>query len=178
MSYLAERLRKTAECDVLEIGRREPHLFDVNDAENWAKLMNEAADEIERFHSERSYILGFNDGWEGAQEQQPGDDRPFVPEDRIASLETEVAGLKLYAGEKSNQYVAAMEENKALRKALEPFAQAALAIRTAERMTRREFRDDETFQGGVAWRDGDKVRTITIGDFRRARVASEKRGEE
>jgi hypothetical protein len=44
---------------------------------------------------------------------------------RIVSLETELQALKVYAGEKSNQYVAAMEENKALRKALEPFADRA-----------------------------------------------------
>jgi hypothetical protein len=124
--------------------------------------LRDAADEIERFHSERSYILGFNDGWEGAQEQQPGDDRPFVPEDRIASLETEVAGLKLYSGEKSNQYVAAMEENKALRKALEPFANSDMAP---------DIYDDDSCVAGCC--------DFTCADLRRARLASsEKRGGE
>lgn len=148
MSDLVTKLRDLA-------GRR--HMDRGHDAVDDA--LREAANEIERFRSERSYIIGFNDGWEGAQEQQPGDDRPFgvvhiVPVDRITALERENAGL---------------------RAALEPFAQAALAIRTAERMTRREFRDDETFQSGVAWRVGDKVKTITIGDFRRARLASTER---
>jgi hypothetical protein len=52
---------------------------------------------------------------ESDEDHEPNE---YVRADLFASLETEVAGLKLYAGEKSNQHVAAMEENKALRKAL------------------------------------------------------------
>lgn len=40
-----------------------------NTAENPQRLMDEAADEIERMRSERAYIIGFNDGWESAHEQ-------------------------------------------------------------------------------------------------------------
>jgi hypothetical protein len=46
--------------------------------------------------------------------------------DRITALENENAELKLYAGEKSNQYVAAVKKNKQLREALEPFAKLAI----------------------------------------------------
>lgn len=171
MSDLVNKLRDLA-------GRR--HMDRGHDAVDDA--LREAADEIERFHSERSYIIGFNDGWEGAHEQQPGDDRPFVPEDRITALEKENAELRQLADDRLNDAVRLTNEKTdywlriyELEKALEPFAQAALAIRTAERMTRREFRDDDTFQSGVAWRDGDKVKTVTIGDFRRARLASSER---
>jgi hypothetical protein len=93
MSDLVEKLRNLA-------GRR--HIDRGHDAVDEA--LREAADEIERMRSERPYIIGFNDGWEGAHEQQPGDDRPFIPEDRITALE---------------------KENAELRKALEPFAKLA-----------------------------------------------------
>ncbi|MEK1930676.1 MAG: hypothetical protein AAAC47_13010 [Pararhizobium sp.] len=78
-----------------------------------------------------------------------------------AALETEVAGLKLYAGEKSNQYVAAMEENKALRKALEPF-----------------IRHYEPWMD--SWDDDVQASTFprhTFGELRRARLASTERTE-
>lgn len=69
-------------------------------------------------------------------------------------------------------YVRDLEERLAkAAEALEPFNQAALAIRTAERMNRREFQDGDTFVSGVAWKEDDKVRTITFGDFRRSRTA-------
>jgi len=45
---IADQLRYWAENDVLEIGRREPHMFDVHDAEKWAGLMEQGADEIDR----------------------------------------------------------------------------------------------------------------------------------
>ena len=58
---------------------------------------------------------------------------------RIKALETELAGLKLYAGDKSNQYVAAIEENKALRKALEdilaPIAAATRDLEPGQRLS-------------------------------------------
>lgn len=59
----------------------------------------------------------------------------------------------------------------ALREALEPFKQAALVLRVTERMAGRVFGDDEPFQSGLAWREGESVKTITYGDFRRARAA-------
>jgi hypothetical protein len=91
----------------------------------------------------------------------------------------QLIAAKFSLSEAADRITALEKENAELRKALEPFAQAALAIRTAERMTRREFHDDDTFQSGVAWREGDKVKTVTYGDFRRARLAStERSGDE
>lgn len=44
MTDIVERLRKWAECDVRETGR--DGTFEQNDAEKWASMMEEAADEI------------------------------------------------------------------------------------------------------------------------------------
>lgn len=99
--------------------------------------------------------------------------------DRIASLETEVAGLKLYASDKSNQYVAAMEENKALRKALEPFAKECEGW--------NEKWPDDTIVASHPLGAGCDFcgknpccdpSAFTVGDLRRARLASERGAEE
>lgn len=79
--------------------------------------------------------------------------------DRIASLET--------------QYLAAMEENKALRKALEPFAREAENWNSI-------FGDNfiPNLTPSVPEPGDRELAAFTVGDLRRARLASEKRGVE
>ena len=87
----------------------------------------------------------------------------------ISALEREVSGLQTYAGEKSNQYVAAMKENAELRKALEPFAKEADKWPIG--------RASDEYRVKISLATKIMASAFTVGDLRRARLASTERTE-
>lgn len=94
-----------------------------------------------------------------------GGDRPFAN------------GIERAAFEAANLIEQLERENAELREALEPFA-------TAGRIIDGPFgpalfaEDDMAFQSGCAWSENGERRTITWGDFRRARRLAEQEGTE
>lgn len=87
----------------------------------------------------------------------------------IEALRLELAGLKEYAAEKSNQHIAMLRENQELRQAMEPFAKLAMIFDNPG--GNRPSEDDAPI---ASWADhrvnnGEDI-GFTVGDLRRARA--------
>ena len=85
---LVEYLRTMACVDYDTGLRRMPNYTDDEVFKAAANIIEAQAAAIARFQCERSYVIGFNDGWTSAKEPgEPDDDAPFTASTSGGALE-------------------------------------------------------------------------------------------